>query len=97
MREKKRGPGVVKQPGPQRLTGKIKRLLHDRKKELDSQEAKLFLEFAEIYPPADLTLHVAEAVWSFIQFLKERDYLLIQGKDIVCVPASKLVRLRDLK
>ena len=97
MRKEKRGPGVVKQPGPQRMTGQIKRLIKDKAKEIESPEAKLFLQFAEIYPPCDLTLHVAEGIWSFIQFLKERGFLIIQGEDILCCPASKLVRLKDLK
>ena len=97
MRKEKRGPGVVEQPGPQRMTGKIKRLVKDRVKELGSPEATLFLRFAEIYPQADLTLHVAEGIWSFIQFLKKRGYFIIHGEIVFCVPLSKLAKLKDLK
>jgi len=97
MRKEKRGLGEINQPSPQRLTGKIKRLVKDKAKELESPEARLFLKFAEIYPPADLTLHVAEGVWSFIQFLKERGYLVIHGEDVFCVPFSHLVKRKDLK
>lgn len=97
MSKEKRGPGVVKQPGPQRPTAKIKRLIHDRKKELDSQEARLFLKFAESYPSADLTLHVAEGIWTFIQFLKKNGYLIIHGKDVFSIPFNHIARWKHPK
>ena len=97
MRKEKRGPSSQQPIGPQRMTGKIKRLVKDRAKELQSPEATLFLRFAEIYPPADLTLHVAEGIWSFIQFLKKRGYFILHGEIVFCAPLSKLAKLKDLK
>lgn len=97
-KKKEKGPSNHRHQskGPQRMA-EAKRLFNSRLKELESPEATLFLKFAEIYPQADLTLHVAEGIWSFLQFLKERGYLIIHGEDLVCVPASKLVQLKDLK
>ena len=97
MSKEKRGPSSQQPIGPQRMTKEIKRRIKDRAKELESPEAKLFLKFAEIYPPSDLTLHVAEGIWAFIQFLKKRGYFIIHGEIVFCIPLSKLAKLKDLK
>jgi len=54
----------VKQTRSKRRT-EVKRLLKTRQRELESQEAQIFLKFAEVYPQADLTLPVAEGIWAF--------------------------------
>ena len=60
-----------------------KRLFNSKKKELESQEAKLFLKFAETYPPADLKIDAALAVWNFLKFLKDNDYIILDAKGMV--------------
>jgi len=69
----------------------VKRLIKNRAKELESQEAKLFLKFAETYPQADLKIDTALGIWNFLLFLKEKDFYIIDGKTVFCVPFSHLV------
>lgn len=80
MIKKKKGPDAVKQPDPKRMT-EIKRLLKSKQKELESQEAQLFLKFAESYPPANLKIDAALAVWNFLIFLKDNDYVIVDAKE----------------
>ncbi|NVM21396.1 MAG: hypothetical protein HWN68_06415 [Desulfobacterales bacterium] len=84
MREKKKGPTARKPTGPKHKD-KTKRLLESKGKELEKQEAQLFLKFAESYPPADLKIDVALAVWNFLKFLKDNDYIILDAKRMVKV------------
>ena len=86
----------MKQTRSKRRT-EVKRLLKTRQRELESQEAQIFLKFAEVYPQADLTLPVAEAVWAFIFFLKKSGYHIINGRTVFCFPFSHIVKLKNLK
>ena len=79
---KKKGPDAVKRPSPKRKA-EAKRLFNSKKKELETQEAKLFLKFAESYPPADLKIDAALAVWNFLKFLKDNDYIILDAKRMV--------------
>lgn len=95
MKKEKR-PDAVKQPGPPREI-ETKRFLKPTKKELKTQEGKIFLKFAESYPPADLTLNDVEAIWTFIVFLKKSGYHIIDGQTVFCFPFDRLVKFKDLK
>ena len=79
---KKKGPDAVKRPSPKR-TAEAKRLFNSKKKELETQEAQLFLKFAESYPPADLKIDAALAVWNFLKFLKDNGYIILDAKRMV--------------
>jgi len=97
MRKKKqKGPATGESTGPKRKD-ESKHILKDRRKELDSQEAKLFMKFAESYPPADMKIDVALAIWEFLKFLKKGGYKIIHEETVFCVPLSKLVSKGDLK
>ena len=82
MTKKKTGPAARKQTGPKQAT-EAARLIKSKIKELESQEAKLFLKFAESYPPADLKIDAALAVWNFLKFLKKNDYIILYAKRMV--------------
>jgi len=96
MGKKKTGPGTRKPSDPKRKA-EAKRLFDSRIRELESPEARIFLRFAEVYPPVDMTLHVAEGLWAFLQWLKERGYRIVHSEEVFCVPFSHLVRKRNLK
>lgn len=96
MRKEKRGPGEVKQPGPQRMTEKAKRLFDSKVKEIKSQESLLLFLFVENQSKI-LTEPMIELIWNFMEFLKSNGYYIVNGKEVFCFPASKLVRLKDLK
>ena len=57
-----------------------KRLIKNRAKELESQEIKLFLKFAEAYPKTCLKIDTALGIWNFLRFLKEKGYYIIEEK-----------------
>jgi len=82
LKEKKKGPETRKPADPKRMT-EAKHLFNSKKKELESQEAKLFMKFAESYPPADLRLDAALAVWNFLVFLKNNGYIIQDTKEMV--------------
>jgi len=73
------------------------RLFDSKRKGLGTQEAELFLKFAEFYPPVDMKIEVALAVWNFLEFLKKSGYEIIHEETVFCVPLSKLVSKGDLK
>jgi len=92
----KKGPAARKREGPPR-EAETKRFLKPTKKELKTQEGKIFLKFAGSCPPADLTLNDVEAIWTFIVFLKKSGYHIIDGRIVFCFPFDRLVKLKDLK
>jgi len=95
-KKKQKGPATDKLTGPKRLGG-ANRILKSKQKELESQEAKLFLKFAEDYPAADMKIDVALATWNFLKFLKKSGYKIIHEQTVFCVPFSHLVKWKDLK
>ena len=96
MRKKKKGAEVGKHTAPKRKD-KTERLIDSKRKELETQEAFLFLKFAESYPPADMKIEVALAVWNFLEFLKKSGYEIIHEQTVFCVPFSHLVKFKGLK
>ena len=96
LKGKEKGSDAVKQPDPRHLT-KVKHLFKSRKKELGSQEVKLFFKFAKSYPPADLKIDTALTIWNFLRFLKEKGYYIMDGETVFCFPLSGMVKLKDLK
>ena len=94
--KKKKGPAASEQTGPKHKA-KAKHILKDRIKELDSQEARLLLSFLETYPPGDATLTACEMTWTFIKWLKEKRFYIIQEEAVFCVPFHRLVNLENLK
>jgi len=94
-KEKKRGPGTRKPPGPKRMV-ETKRLLDSKIAEIESQESLLLFLFvanrSEILPEPMVKL-----TWEFMEFLKSNGYLIINEKEVFCVPLSHLVRKKDLK
>jgi len=95
-KEKKKGSDSRNHHDPKRLT-EIKRLFESKKKELESQEAKLLLKFLETYPGADVMMPCIEMLWAFLTWLKEKAYHVIDERDVFCVPFSHLVRYKNLK
>lgn len=79
---KKKGPETRKPADPKRKR-EAKRLFNSKRKELETQEAQLFLKFAESYPLADLKIDAALAVWNFLKFLKDNDYIILGAKRMV--------------
>lgn len=96
MRKEKRGPGVLRQPGPQRMTEKAKRLFDSKVKEIKSQESLLLFLFVENQSKI-LTEPDIELIWNFMQFLKSNGYYIVNGKEVFCFPASRLVKLAGLR
>lgn len=94
--KKKKGPDDRNRTDPKRKS-ELKRLFDSKKDELKSQQGQLLLKFLETYPSADAALQCCEMVWSFLTWLKEKGYHIIDGKTVFCFPFSKLVRLKDLK
>jgi len=82
MTKKETGPAARKPTGPKRKA-EAKRLFNSKRKELETQEAQLFLKFAESYPPADLKIDAALAVWNFLKFLKKNNYIILDAKRMV--------------
>jgi len=100
MREKKKGPAADQLTGPKgeaKAKAKAKHILKDRRKELDSQEAKLFLRFLESHPPGDVSLAALELLWGFLKWMEERRLYVVGADEIFHIPFSNLVRGRDLK
>ena len=95
MKEKERRPATRKQTGRQRRA-EAKRLVDSKIKEVQSQESLLLFLFVANYSEI-LTEPMIELVWDFMQFLKSTGYYIINGKEVFCFPASKLVRLSGLK
>jgi len=77
--KKKKGPAAGKPIGPKRKA-EAKRFLKSKQEELNSQEARLFLKFAETHPQAELTLSVVGAIWNFLKFLKMKAITLLMKK-----------------
>jgi len=91
MREKKRRPSVVKQPAPQRMTGKIKRQFNSKLREIKSQESLLLFLFVANHSEI-LTEPMIELIWNFMEFLKSEGYQIVNEKEVFCFPFSKLAR-----
>lgn len=97
MRREKKGPEVRKLTGPKRMAW-AKRLLESKKRELESQEARAFLEFMRDYPFADeISLSCAELLWAFLVWLRSKKIHLVDEHEVFCFPFSKLVAKKDLK
>jgi len=96
LKNKQKGPGSRKPSDPKRIS-ELKRLFDSKKKEMESQEAKLLLKFLETYPGADVMMPCIEMLWSFLRWLKEKGYHIIDERDVYCLPFSHLVRYRGLK
>ena len=96
MKEKNKGPAAGKPIGPKRKA-EANRLIKNRAKELEGQEVKLFLKFAETYPEMALKIDTALGIWNFLRFLKEKGYYIINGKTVFCVPFSHLADQSNLK
>ena len=97
MKGKKKGPDAVKQPGPQRTTRKVERQIKNRIKELETQEARILLDFMATRPPDELTLNRLELVWHFLLWLRAEDYSIVQADDLLTAPFSKFAKIKDLK
>ncbi|GAI64819.1 unnamed protein product [marine sediment metagenome] len=95
-KEKKRGPESGLPTGPQRKGQSLKRRLDSKIREVESQETLLMFLFvancSEILPEPMVKL-----IWEFMEFLKSNGYLIINEKEVFCVPLSHLVRKKDLK
>ena len=96
MKDKKKERAAVKQTRSKHKA-EAKHLLDSKKDELKSQQGQLLLKFLETYPSADVTLACCEMVWSFLTWLKEKGYHVIDERDVYCLPFSHLVRYKDLK
>lgn len=94
--KKKKGPAGRNRTDPKHLT-EAKHFLHSKKSELESPQAKIFLEFMEIYPPADATLAACEMLWFFLVWLKSKGIHLINEETVYCMPFSHLVQYKGLK
>ena len=95
-KEKKRGPESGLPTGPQRQDENLKRRLDSKIAEVESQESLLLFLFvanrSEILPEP-----MVELIWEFMEFLKSNGYLIINEKEVFCIPFSHLVRKKDLK
>ena len=94
-RDLKRATKYEKQDLKQ-TTKKVKRLLHAKKREFDSRESKLFLEFLGTQPETILKHDVVELVWAFIMFLKKNGYHILHGNTIFCMPLTRMIKMKDL-
>jgi len=82
VKNKKKGPEARKQTGPKQAA-EATRLLKSKTKELESQEAKLLLAFAETQPAADLTEPTIDMVWRFLVWLRKNDFIILDAKRMV--------------
>ncbi len=96
MREKKREPATRRPAGLQSKVTATKDRLDSKIKDVQSQESLLLFLFVENYPKI-LTEPMIELVWDFMEFLKRQDYYIVNGKEVFCFPASKLVQLAGLE
>lgn len=96
MKKTKWGQRLASLLTPKRK-GKAERLFDSKGKGLGTQEVELFLKFAELYPPADMKIEVALAVWNFLEYLKKSGHGIIHEETVFCVPFSRLVRKGDLR
>ncbi|MBA7679936.1 hypothetical protein ES703_88242 [subsurface metagenome] len=94
--EKKRGPGSRQPTGPRRKDENLNRRLDSKIREVESQESLLLFLFvancSEILPEPMVKL-----LWEFMEFLKSNGYLIVNEKEVFCIPFSHLVRKKDLK
>lgn len=95
MGKKEKGPAAVKQTGPRRKA-EAKRLLKSKQKELESQESRLMLDFFATWTEP-VSEQMAQFLWQFLKFLKEKDYHVIDERTVYCFPFSHLVRYKNLK
>ena len=96
LNRKNKGPETRKPAHPKRMA-KAKRLFNSKKDELMSQGAKLLMRFLEDHPEVDPTLAIAEGLWAFIRWLKEKEYSIVHANDLLVAPFSKFAKLKDLK
>ncbi len=73
------------------------RQICNKKEELETPEAQLFLKFLSTYPMADTTIGTCEMLWQFIHWCGENGIHLINEKTIFCFPFSRMLRFKDLK
>jgi len=95
-KEKKRGPESGLPTGPQRKDENLKRLLDSKIAEIKSQESLLLFLFVANRSEI-LREPMVELIWEFMEFLKSNGYLIINEKEVFCIPFSHLVRKKDLK
>lgn len=96
MSKKEKGPDDRNRTDPKRMA-EAKRLFKSKRGKLESKEAQLFLRFLHLHPEVDLTLATAEALWTFLAFMKKHGYHIIGGDEVFCVPFSNLVPKAALK
>lgn len=88
-KKKQKGP-IHRQPiGPQRKD-KSKRPFEFKETDPKSQEFLLLFLFVENQSKI-LTEPMIELVWNFMEFLKSTGYVIVNEKEVFCVPFSKLV------
>ena len=73
------------------------RLIVDKKAELETPEARIFLEFLKTYWMAASTIGACEMLWNFIHWTGENGIHLVDEKTVYCFPYSLLVRYTNLK
>ncbi len=96
MRRKKREPATRKPADSQPKVTATKGQLDSKIHEVKSQESLLLFLFVANYSEI-LTEPMIELIWDFMEFLKSQDYYIINGKEVFCFPASKLIRFSSLK
>ena len=95
-RKIKKGSASRNRTDPKRKA-EAKHQIKDRIKELETQEARLLLDFMATRPPDELTLNRLELLWTFIHWLKKIGYHIIDGQAVFCFPFDRLVKFKDLK
>ncbi|MBA7556237.1 hypothetical protein ES705_48936 [subsurface metagenome] len=95
MKQKKKEPATRKSADSKRKECP-KRQLDSKIREVKSQESLLLFLFVANYSEI-LTEPMIELVWDFMEFLKSTGYYIINGKEVFCFPASKLVWLAGLE
>jgi len=92
MKEKKKRPDAVKQPDPKRMA-EAKRLLNSKR--VSEENQCLLLKFDKDCP--GITFRNADGVITFVRWLEDRRYQIINEKEVFCFPFSKMVKLSELK
>jgi len=93
--KKKRGLANCEPTSPQRKA-KAKRLLNSKIVEIESQDSLLLFLFVENCPKI-LKEPMIQVVWDFLEFLKSHGYIIVNEKEVFCVPFSHLVAKAGLK
>jgi len=78
MTKKEKGPAARKQTGPKRMT-EIKRQLNAKKIKSENQE--ILFKFDKDH--TGITFKDAGAIMTFVQWLEENDYIILDAKRMV--------------